>query len=86
MKTVYDAFDLQEQEEYDYIVVGGVIEGCPLAATLWEKYSVLVLERGSFQLHNQRCETPPGYWPILRKKTMAPRQLNGSLQKMGLQM
>ncbi|GLJ35511.1 hypothetical protein SUGI_0714070 [Cryptomeria japonica] len=31
---------------YDYIVVGGGTAGCPLAATLSQHYSVLVLERG----------------------------------------
>ncbi|CAI0437851.1 unnamed protein product [Linum tenue] len=33
-------------KSYDYIVVGGGTAGCPLAATLSEKYSVLVVERG----------------------------------------
>ena len=32
--------------KYDYIVVGGGTAGCPLAATLSTKYSVLLLERG----------------------------------------
>eukprot|EP00253_Pinus_taeda_P005981 PITA_05981 len=32
--------------KYDYIVVGGGTAGCPLAATLSTKYSVLVVERG----------------------------------------
>lgn len=31
---------------YDYIIVGGGTAGCPLAATLSEKYNVLLLERG----------------------------------------
>lgn len=31
---------------YDYIIVGGGTTGCPLAATLSRKYSVLLLERG----------------------------------------
>nr|XP_048323654.1 (R)-mandelonitrile lyase 1-like [Ziziphus jujuba var. spinosa] len=47
MKSVYNASDLPIEEEYDYIIVGGGTAGCPLAATLSEKYSVLVLERGS---------------------------------------
>jgi mandelonitrile lyase len=47
MKSVYNATDMPLEEEYDYIVVGGGTAGCPLAATLSEKYSVLVLERGN---------------------------------------
>ncbi|XP_057416848.1 protein HOTHEAD-like [Lotus japonicus] len=31
---------------YDYIIIGGGTAGCPLAATLSQNYSVLVLERG----------------------------------------
>lgn len=34
-------------KHYDYIVVGGGTAGCPLAATLSEKFSVLLVERGS---------------------------------------
>ena len=48
MKSVNDATDMPlEEEYYDYIVVGGGTAGCPLAATLSENYSVLVLERVS---------------------------------------
>ena len=48
MKVVHNATDLPAEEEYyDYIVVGGGTAGCPLAATLSEKHSVLVLERGN---------------------------------------
>ncbi|XP_060973846.1 (R)-mandelonitrile lyase 1-like [Cannabis sativa] len=47
MKSVYNATDMPPLEEYDYIVIGGGTAGCPLAATLSEKYSVLVLERGN---------------------------------------
>lgn len=31
---------------YDYIIIGGGTTGCPLAATLSQNYSVLLLERG----------------------------------------
>ncbi|KAK4263465.1 hypothetical protein QN277_028865 [Acacia crassicarpa] len=37
---------------YDYIVVGGGTAGCPLAATLSEKFSVLLVERGSSPFEN----------------------------------
>ncbi|XP_060669448.1 (R)-mandelonitrile lyase 1-like [Ziziphus jujuba] len=47
MKSVYNATDLPLEDVYDYIIVGGGTAGCPLAATLSRKYSVLVVERGS---------------------------------------
>ena len=47
MKVVHNAADLPVEEAYDYIVVGGGPAACPLAATLSENYSVLVLERGN---------------------------------------
>ncbi|MFS7966914.1 putative (R)-mandelonitrile lyase [Helianthus anomalus] len=54
LKVVYDSYlsfthqaaDFTPVEEYDYIIVGGGTAGCPLAATLSKKYSVLLLERG----------------------------------------
>ena len=47
MKAVINATDLPpSMAEYYYIVIGGGTASCPLAATLSENYSVLVLERG----------------------------------------
>ncbi|KAL5579494.1 hypothetical protein UlMin_011936 [Ulmus minor] len=37
---------------YDYIIVGGGTAGCPLAATLSQKFRVLVLERGGVPFTN----------------------------------
>lgn len=42
----YEATNFNPEPEYDYIIVGGGTAGCPLAATLSENYSVLLLERG----------------------------------------
>lgn len=39
-------------KSYDYIIVGGGTAGCPLAATLSEKFSVLLVERGSSPFGN----------------------------------
>ncbi|XP_038889699.1 (R)-mandelonitrile lyase 1-like [Benincasa hispida] len=47
LKFVHEANELPETGEYDYIIIGGGTAGCPLAATLSSKYSVLLLERGS---------------------------------------
>ncbi|XP_062008646.1 protein HOTHEAD [Rosa rugosa] len=38
--------------DYDYIIVGGGTAGCPLAATLSQNFSVLVLERGGVPFAN----------------------------------
>ncbi|XP_030543147.1 (R)-mandelonitrile lyase-like isoform X2 [Rhodamnia argentea] len=44
----YMTSDLKEVsgKSFDYIIVGGGTAGCPLAATLSEKFSVLLVERG----------------------------------------
>lgn len=41
-----DATEAPVISQYDYIIVGGGTAGCPLAATLSQNSSVLVLERG----------------------------------------
>lgn len=37
---------------YDYIIVGGGTAGCPLAATLSQKFRVLLVERGGIPFAN----------------------------------
>ncbi|TVU09320.1 hypothetical protein EJB05_42786 [Eragrostis curvula] len=41
------------QTRYDYIIVGGGTAGCPLAATLSQKFKVLLLERGGSPYGNR---------------------------------
>ncbi|KAH9289932.1 hypothetical protein KI387_034049, partial [Taxus chinensis] len=50
---------------YDYIIVGGGTAGCPLAATLSQNYSVLVLERGDSPYGNPDVENSTGFFNIL---------------------
>ncbi|KAB2626012.1 (R)-mandelonitrile lyase 1-like [Pyrus ussuriensis x Pyrus communis] len=64
-KSVINASDLPLEEVYDYIVVGGGTAGCPLAATLSSKYSVLVLERGKGFIYNLQQEDD-GETPVQR--------------------
>ncbi|XP_076909644.1 protein HOTHEAD-like [Bidens hawaiensis] len=45
------------QKGYDYIVVGGGTAGCPLAATLSQKYNVLLLERGGVPFTNRNVSS-----------------------------
>ncbi|CAN8293602.1 unnamed protein product [Cochlearia groenlandica] len=49
MKMPYMTSDPKEisGKSFDYIIVGGGTAGCSLAATLSDKFSVLVIERGS---------------------------------------
>ncbi|CAN0923634.1 Protein HOTHEAD [Linum grandiflorum] len=47
-RVPYMTSDINEiaNKSFDYIVVGGGAAGCPLVATLSEKYTVLLIERG----------------------------------------
>lgn len=51
-----DAKNAPKNLTFDYIIVGGGTAGCPLAATLSEKYNVLVLERGGSPYGNRNVE------------------------------
>ncbi|XP_068651952.1 protein HOTHEAD-like [Aristolochia californica] len=42
-----------DEKAYDYIIVGGGTAGCPLAATLSQNFSVLLLERGGSPYGNR---------------------------------
>ncbi|KAL5981219.1 hypothetical protein ACLOJK_029140 [Asimina triloba] len=44
------------RRSFDYIIVGGGTSGCPLAATLSQKYSVLLVERGGSPYGNPLIE------------------------------
>ncbi|CAD6245002.1 unnamed protein product [Miscanthus lutarioriparius] len=46
-------FPTFQHEAYDYIIIGGGTAGCPLAATLSQKYKVLLLERGGSPYGNR---------------------------------
>ncbi|XP_016452843.1 protein HOTHEAD-like [Nicotiana tabacum] len=43
---MHQATTAPDTSYYDYIIIGGGTAGCPLAATLSQNYSVLLLERG----------------------------------------
>ncbi|KAM7268967.1 hypothetical protein ACFE04_024464 [Oxalis oulophora] len=52
---------------FDYIIVGGGTTGCPLAATLSEKYSVLLVERGGSPYGDPMVEDKHYYgFPLLQ--------------------
>lgn len=46
MSVCSDATKMPTVQMYDYIIVGGGTAGCPLAATLSQNFSTLLLERG----------------------------------------
>ncbi|XP_010924991.1 protein HOTHEAD [Elaeis guineensis] len=47
------SFSSTPPQGYDYIIVGGGTAGCPLAATLSQRYKVLLLERGGSPYGNR---------------------------------
>ncbi|KAG8065886.1 hypothetical protein GUJ93_ZPchr0004g40121 [Zizania palustris] len=49
-----DAVRAPEVSYYDYIIVGGGTAGCPLAATLSQRFRVLLLERGGSPYDDER--------------------------------
>ena len=51
-----DATQAANVSYYDYIIVGGGTAGCPLAATLSERFRVLLLERGGSPYGDERVE------------------------------
>ncbi|EPS61959.1 hypothetical protein M569_12833, partial [Genlisea aurea] len=63
---VSNAADFPVEEYFDYIIVGGGTAGCPLAATLSEKFRVLVLERGGIPYGNQNVGSQEGFLSTLR--------------------
>lgn len=50
---------------FDYIIVGGGTAGCPLAATLSQNYSVLLLERGNTPYGNPDIENATNFGKLI---------------------
>ncbi|XP_074573955.1 protein HOTHEAD-like [Curcuma longa] len=59
---VKHAADAPRVSYHDYIIVGGGTAGCPLAATLSERFDVLVLERGGSPYGNPNVSNLAS-WP-----------------------
>ncbi|GFQ07298.1 (r)-mandelonitrile lyase-like [Phtheirospermum japonicum] len=60
-----NATEFPSEDYYDYIIVGGGTAGCPLAATLSERFRVLVLERGGIPFGNPNLMNPNGFLTTL---------------------
>lgn len=56
---------MPSEDSYDFVIVGGGTAGCPLAATLSEFYSVLVLERGGIPYDYPDSMTQEGFLTTL---------------------
>ncbi|KAL7113940.1 hypothetical protein ACP275_04G090500 [Erythranthe tilingii] len=65
MGFLSNATEFPAEDYYDYIVVGGGTAGCPLAATLSEKFRVLVLERGGVPFGDPNLMNRDGFLTAL---------------------
>lgn len=71
-----DAKEAPPDLHYDYIIVGGGTAGCALAATLSQKATVLVLERGGSPYGNPKIENLDSFLAnILDDSPSSPSQL-----------
>ncbi|GLJ35754.1 hypothetical protein SUGI_0718020 [Cryptomeria japonica] len=71
---------------YDYIVVGGGAAGCPLAATLSQHYSVLLLERGDSPYGNPDVEDMKGVFKVLGDPSEFPYVMQRFVSEEGVQL
>ncbi|GLJ35739.1 hypothetical protein SUGI_0717820 [Cryptomeria japonica] len=70
---------------YDYIIVGGGTAGCPLAATLSQNYSVLVLERGGSPYGNPVTADNKDFFKVFGNASDYPYELEGFVTEDGVQ-
>lgn len=73
---VKEATEFASRRKYDYIIVGGGTAGCPLAATLSNKFRVLVLERGGVPYGNVNVTRLEGY-----TRTLADNRADSPAQR-----
>ncbi|KAH9302427.1 hypothetical protein KI387_014010, partial [Taxus chinensis] len=71
---------------YDYIIVGGGTAGCPLAATLSQNHSVLVLERGGSPYGNPDIENADRFGKPLAETNNYTSIAQGFVSEDGVQL
>ncbi|GLJ35747.1 hypothetical protein SUGI_0717940 [Cryptomeria japonica] len=71
---------------YDYIVVGGGTAGCPLAATLSQHYSVLLVERGDSPYGNPDTADIKGVFKAFGDPSEFPYVMQGFVSDEGVQL
>ncbi|GLJ35278.1 hypothetical protein SUGI_0709890 [Cryptomeria japonica] len=74
------------ERSYDYIVIGGGTAGCPLAATLSQHYSVLVLERGDSPYGNPDVEDFKSLFKLFGDPKNYPHMVEGFVSEDGVQL
>lgn len=72
--------------KYDYIIVGGGTAACPLAATLSQNYSVLVIERGGSPYGNPEIESSEFFGKPLREADKYASIAQGFMTEDGVQL
>ncbi|GLJ35804.1 hypothetical protein SUGI_0718900 [Cryptomeria japonica] len=70
---------------YDYIVIGGGTAGCPLAATLSQHYSVLLVERGDSPYGNPDTADNKGVFKASGDPNELPYVMQGFVSEEGVQ-
>ncbi|GLJ46008.1 hypothetical protein SUGI_0968970 [Cryptomeria japonica] len=71
---------------YDYIIVGGGTAGCPLAATLSQNFTVLLMERGGSPYGNPDIENTNAYGKPLRETDNYTSIAQGFVSEDGVQL
>ncbi|GLJ46006.1 hypothetical protein SUGI_0968920 [Cryptomeria japonica] len=72
--------------KYDYIIVGGGTAGCPLAATLSQNFTVLLMERGGSPYGNPDIENGDAFGKPMRETDNYTSIAQGFVSEDGVQL
>ncbi|GLJ45997.1 hypothetical protein SUGI_0968730 [Cryptomeria japonica] len=72
--------------KYDYIIIGGGAAGCPLAATLSQNFTVLLMERGGSPYGNPDIENASAFGKALQETDNYTSIAQGFVSEDGVQL